>query len=171
MTLPTAAAGKWRGSKQTEAADRTATVVPPSALQAQRWETYNAGAPRRERGEVTGCQVAVTTRHQDSLQQRKESGLLRSKSHHELLYLWGGGKYAQIFQPQLFLTFICWRFSSLHCFIILIIHHCLVLFGSKSLSVKLAVGLSIMGPLNVWSPWCPDSFLQTHFIVTSDVLQ
>lgn len=115
---------KWRGSKRTEAPDRTVPVVHPSALEAQRWETYNKGAPWRESREVTGCQGAVTIQDQDALQKRKASGLLRSKSHHELLYLWGEKIYASIFQSQLF--------SNLY---MLIIHYCLVLFGNKSLSV------------------------------------
>ncbi len=73
-------------------------------------------------------------------------------------------KMLRFFQSQLFLTFICWWFPSLHLFITLIIHQCLVLFGSKSLSTELAVGLSMTRLWTVFSPWCLDSFLQTDFM-------
>lgn len=103
MTLPTAAAVENGGGVNRQTGQWR--VVLPSALEAQRWETYNEEAPWRESREVTGCQGAVTTQDQDSLQQRKESGLLRSKSHHELLYRWGTKKKSLDFSASAFSKF------------------------------------------------------------------
>lgn len=68
-------------------------------------ELFGEGAGRWQ------CLCTVTNQNQDSLQQRKESGLLRSESWHELLYLWEGKKrlslWLRFFTLSFSKTFMC----------------------------------------------------------------
>lgn len=69
-TLPMAAAVENRGG----ASDRGTRQDSAGLFSHQLWRLR--GAPWRESREVTGRQGAVTTQDQDSLQQKKKSGLL-----------------------------------------------------------------------------------------------
>lgn len=67
----------WAWGKQTEATERTVVVV---SYQRCRLSDENEGALWRGSREMTKCLGDVTNQNQDSLQQRKESGLLRSET-------------------------------------------------------------------------------------------